>query len=280
MKRVCLFVALTLCVTASWSKIVKDSIDSKILGAQVLYNVYLPQGYDTSSDAQYPILYLLHGFTDTYTAWAQKGQLEVVVDELIRSGEVCPMIIVMPNAGGPQTRTTWNGYFNMDGWAYEDFFYQEFLPTVEQRYHAIGDKKHRAISGLSMGGGGSTVYAQRHPDMFCCCYAMSPWLTNDAPDLNPDDKSTYTQRAVHDHNAIAFVRNATDQQKADMNTVRWFFDIGDDDFLLEQTFEFYTEMRRQRIPCELRVRNGIHNWEYWHTALRTSLPFATREFMR
>lgn len=280
MKRLLLILALMLSVSTSRAKIVEDRIDSKVLGAEVLFNVYLPQGYDASSDTQYPVLYLLHGFSDTYTAWAQKGQLEVVVDELIRSGEVCPLIIVMPNAGGPQTRTTWNGYFNMDGWAYEDFFYQEFLPTVEQRYHVIGDKKHRAISGLSMGGGGSTVYAQRHPDMFSSCYAMSPWLTNDAPELNPDDKATYVQRAVHDHSAVEFVRHATEQQKADMKTVRWFIDIGDDDFLLEQTFEYYSELRRQRIPCELRVRNGIHNWEYWHVALRTSLPFATREFMR
>lgn len=281
MKRIFLLsIALTLAVTTSWAKIVTDSIHSKHLGTQVRFNVYLPQGYDASPDTKYPVLYLLHGFSDTYTAWAQKGQLEVVIEELIRSGEACPMLIVMPNAGGPQTRTTWNGYFNMEGWPYEEFFYEEFLPTVEQRYRAIGDKRHRAISGLSMGGGGSTVYAQRHPDMFSSCYAMSPWLTNNAPDLNPADLATYTQRAVHDHSAIEFVRTATEQQKQELRTVRWFIDVGDDDFLLEQSFEFYTEMRRQRIPCELRVRDGIHNWEYWHTALRTSLPFASREFMR
>lgn len=280
MKRLILLVLLAVCAMSSWSKIVEDRIDSKVLGAEVLFNVYLPQGFDATAATRYPVLYLLHGFTDTYTAWAQKGQLEVVVDELIRSGEVCPLIIVMPNAGGPDTRNTWNGYFNMEGWAYEDFFYQEFLPTVEQRYPIVGDKQHRAISGLSMGGGGSTSYAQRHPDMFSSCYAMSPWLTNNAPELNPADKSTYVQRAVHDHSAVEFVRNATEQQKADMKTVRWFIDIGDDDFLLEQTFEYYTELRHQGIPCELRVRNGVHNWEYWHIALRTSLPFASRNFMR
>lgn len=280
MKRILIVFCLMLSVMASQAKIVTDSINSKVLHSSVLFNVYVPQGYDAKADTQYPVLYLLHGFTDTYSAWAQKGQLEVVIDELIRSGEVCPMIVIMPNAGGPQTRTTWNGYFNMDGWAYEDFFFQEFLPEVERRYHIIGDKQHRAISGLSMGGGGSTVYAQRHPDMFSSCYAMSPWLTNEAPELNPDDKSTYVQRAVHDHSAVEFVRKATAQQKDDMRSVRWFIDIGDDDFLLEQTFEYYSELRRQRIPCELRVRNGIHNWEYWHVALRTSLPFATREFMK
>ena len=82
------------------------------------------------------------------------------------------MIIVSPNAGG-NPATCWNGYFNMPGWAYEDFFYKEFLPYIEKTYRVKGDKRHRAIAGLSMGGGGTASYAQRYPDMYCAAYAMS-----------------------------------------------------------------------------------------------------------
>lgn len=271
-------VLLLVSLLPSSGKVITDSIQSNVLNATVKFNVWLPNGYKADGSTQYPVLYLLHGFSDTYQAWVHNGQVNVIADELMGTGEICPMVIIMPNAGGPDTRKTINGYFNMEGWAYEDFFYTEFIPTVERRYHIVGDKEHRAVSGLSMGGGGSTVYAQRHPDMFSSCYAMSPWLTEDAPAINPDDKGTYTRNAVHDHSAIVFLQNASDDVKNSLRTVRWFLDIGDDDFLLSQSFDFYEEMRRQFIPCELRVRNGIHNWEYWHNALRTSLPFASRNF--
>ncbi len=273
-----LLVALMAMVLSSGARVVTDSIQSKVLGSQVKFNVWLPFGFEQNADAKYPVLYLLHGFTDTYSAWVEKGRVNEIADELMGTGEISPMIIIMPNAGGPDTKHVWNGYFDMDGWAYEKFFYTEFIPFVEGKYRIVGDRQHRAVSGLSMGGGGSTVYAQRHPDMFSSCYAMSAWLTSGDTPINKDDKSSYVMKAVHDHDAIEFVKNASDDVKAELRTLRWFIDIGDDDFLFDQDIELYGAMRRARIPCELRVRNGGHTWEYWHTALRTSLPFASRNF--
>jgi enterochelin esterase-like enzyme len=66
------------------------------------------------------------------------------------------MIIVSPNAGGNMDEGAWNGYFNMPGWQYETFFFTEFLPYIEKEYRIIGDKRHRAVAGLSMGDGGHT----------------------------------------------------------------------------------------------------------------------------
>lgn len=86
------------------------------------------------------------------------------------------MIIVTPNAGG-NIHMEWNGYFDMLGWKYETFFYTEFLPYIEKEYRVIGDRQHRAIAGLSMGGGGATNYGQRHSDMFCAVYAMSALMS-------------------------------------------------------------------------------------------------------
>ena len=118
--------------TASWSRIVTDSIKSKVLNATVKINIYLPSEFDQKPQKQYPVLYLLHGLTDTYRAWNDKGHLNRVADEMIANGDVQPMVIVMPNAGGPNTRVDWNGYFNMEGWAYEDFFFKELMPTIEK----------------------------------------------------------------------------------------------------------------------------------------------------
>ena len=262
-------------------QIVTDSIDSKILKAEVKFNVYLPEGYELSSGT-FPIVYLLHGFTDTFTAWREKGDMETVVDELIGTGEACKMVIVMPNAGGPDVYNTWNGYFNMPGWNYEDFFFKEFIPEVEARYHAGGVKHQRAIMGLSMGGGGSVVYAQRHPDMFSSCYAMSPWLDNKFDEVDvehqPKDHVYYVQEAVSRQSALDFVDNADEATLNKLRSVAWFVDCGDDDFLFDQSVAFHQKMRNRGVHSELRVRNGVHNWEYWHVSLRWALPFASRNF--
>ena len=268
-------------ISASAGKVVTDSLSSGILKATVKYNVYLPNGFD-KSDQQYPVIYLLHGLSDTYTAWMEKGGMQTVVDELIGTGELRDVVIIMPNAGGPDIHNTWNGYFNMPGWNYEDFFFKELIPQLEKKYRCVGDKAHRAVMGLSMGGGGSAVYCQRHPDMFSSCYAMSAWLDNGQGQVGgkdlKKDKLYYVSKAVTDHSALAFIDNADDATLESLRTVKWFFDCGDDDFLVRLSFELHMKMKEKGVKSELRVRNGVHNWEYWHTALRTALPFASRNF--
>ena len=259
----------------------EDRIDSKILGEEVPFNVYLPAGFQDSGES-YPVVYLLHGLSDTYDAWVSKGRMKDVADLLIASGEIVPMVIVMPNAGHPDIRNEWNGYFNMPGWRYEDFFFQEFMPAVEKKYRVISDKGHRAVMGLSMGGGGSTVYAQRHPDMFSSCYAMSAWLDNKSNEVaaknEPKDCRYYVAESVREHSALDFIDNADEATLEALRTVAWFIDCGDDDFLLDLNVALHQKMRNRRVKSELRVRNGVHNWEYWHLALRWSLPFASRNF--
>jgi S-formylglutathione hydrolase FrmB len=267
-------------MSANAGRIVTDSIHSEVLCATVKYNVYLPSWFERS-EAHYPVVYLLHGLTDTYRAWDQKGGMREITDELIESGEASAMVIVMPNAGGPDVNNIPNGYFNMPEWNYEDFFFNELMPKVEEKYRCGGSKSQRAVMGLSMGGGGSTVYAQRHPDMFSSCYAMSPWLHSQSGRVGPNGEKTrmyYTSEAVKEHSALTFVDNADDATKEKLRTVKWFFDCGDDDGLVNDTFELYKKMRMSHIGAEFRVRNGKHNWEYWRAALRIALPFASRNF--
>ena len=278
-------VLVCVAVATAWAQPLRESVlrtecvPSAILGEDVLVNVYLPAGYDPAAEKLYPSVYLLHGLSDTYTSWEEKGQMKNVVDQLIASGEAARMIIIMPNAGDPDTRNQWNGYFNMPGWRYEDFFFGELIPAMEARFRIQADKAHRAIMGLSMGGGGSTVYSQRHPDMFSSCYAMSAWLDNDEPwSDNPKDKLYMVCQSVHEHSAIDFVKQADEATLAKLRTVKWFIDCGDDDFLLDLSLDLYQEMRRRNVPAELRVRDGWHFWEYWHQALRLALPFSTRNF--
>lgn len=168
----------------------------------------------------------------------------------------------------------------MPGWKYETFFFTEFLPSIEKRYRIIGDKCHRAIAGLSMGGGGAASYGQRHSDMFCAVYAMSALM--DIPQEgaarfdDPNGKLAVLTRSVIEKSCVKYITGSDEGRKAELRSVAWFVDCGDDDFLLDRNIEFYRAMRGTNIPCQFRVRDGGHTWEYWHSALYICLPFVSR----
>ena len=296
MKKIFLAIALTVIAFTSsaqnsdqmrqWmrnmSRVEEKTIHSEILNADRNYSVYLPAGYASNTDKKYPVLYLLHGMNGTNKDWPGRGHLQDVMDQLRAAGEVCEMIVISPDAGGNIGEGVWNGYFDMEGWAYERFFFEEFLPAVEKEYRIKGDKASRAIAGLSMGGGGSTSYAQRHADMFCACYAMSALMHLDAPQAqaprDEKDKMWHLTKAVNKLSCVDFVNNADDKTKEALRTVAWYVDCGDDDFLFECNMNLVLAMRKAGVPYPLRVRDGGHTWEYWHSALYNALPFVSRIF--
>ncbi|MDE7396649.1 MAG: esterase family protein, partial [Muribaculum sp.] len=129
------------------------------------------------------------------------------------------------------------------------------------------------------GGGGTASYAQRHPEMFGSAYIMSGWLHNEKADtVKPDDKVAIVRQSVAEHSCLDFLKHADTVDLDNLKTLAWHVDVGDDDFLLDINLDFYRLMRDRKVPCQLRVRDGSHNWEYWTTALYTSLPFASRNF--
>ena len=266
---------LTVAQDCVYPKVLECELQSEILGSTKKYCIYLPAGYADENRA-FPVLYLLHGLTDTHTAWRDKGNLQEIATENFRSGKAQEMIIVMPDAG-----TTYDGYFNSDCWRYEDFFFQEFSPHIESTYRIIPDKQHRAIAGLSMGGGGTTWYAINHSEMFSSAYAMSAlmglvndsWITHD-----PDARRRVFMESAVACNNITAIEEATQEQCAEIASVRWFIDVGDDDFLFDNNMEFIKAMRQKRIPYQLRVRDGAHVWQYWQDALRIALPFVSEGF--
>lgn len=253
-----------------------DSIQSKTLKVTVRFAVYLPSGYEKDTSKKYPVFYLLHGYGDTETGWPKMGNMQIVTDELIRSGEAREMIVIMPNCNwANDKRIAWGGYFNVGEYKYETFFFEEFIPFIEnEKFRTYGDKEHRAVGGLSMGGGGSVAYCQKHPDKFSSCYNFSGWL-------HTDNQSGNVSRGVYENSCLNFMKNLTDEDtKAKLRTVKWFIDCGDDDPGLENNEELYTLMKRNKIPCEMRIRDGVHNWEYWHTGLRLCLPFISRNWAK
>lgn len=267
-------------LTAQTGKVLDNlSLPSKILKGDRKYAVYLPPDYETSQRS-YPVLYLLHGAGDDQTGWVQFGEVLYLADKAINEGTATPMIIVMPDA-----KTGQMGYFNSikNDWRYEDFFFDEFMPYVEKTYRIKSEKRFRAVAGLSMGGGGSFMYALHHPELFSSACPLSayvgPLTTEDVKSFLARTNQTATDAEIETyfrkHNAINLVNDIKDDQK---KSVRWYIDCGDDDFLYEGNSLIHIAMKKKEIPHEFRIRDGAHSWTYWRTALPTVLSFVSDTF--
>lgn len=275
-----LFTAAAL--AAAWSVAAQSrtetcTIESALLGREKTCSVYLPDGYDRD-ERTYPVLYLLHGAGGNHTDWLLKGNARQILDEAIAEGHAVPMIVVMPDASGDGENGTGPrmGYFDQREWPYERFFFEELLPAVEQRYRIAGDKANRAIAGLSMGGGGATVYAQHHPELFAAACPISALMTIDDGRLRQEEFAA----SVDATSPLRRLESLTDDEAQALRTVRWRVDCGDDDFLWEGNIRFYTLMRQRGIPLEYRMRDGGHTWRYWQTALPEILVFISTGFDR
>ncbi|MDR2885432.1 MAG: endo-1,4-beta-xylanase Z [Rikenellaceae bacterium] len=269
---------LPLLSAAQRSTLETGTLHSEILKADKPYSVYLPAGYADSGET-YPVLYLLHGASDSHTAWVEKGNMRTIADRVIAEGMSLGMIIVMPDASGEgaDNRGKNMGYFNMEGWAYEGHFFQEFIPHIEKTYRIKADKQHRAIAGLSMGGGGSMVYGVHHPEMFSSVCPLSG-LIGEFDNSNSVQTMNQFRKSAYENNPQDYIRKATPQQLDALRTVRWYIDCGDDDYLAGGNVTMFLLMREKKIPLQYRMRDGAHNWLYWQQALSTVMQFCSIGF--
>lgn len=256
------------------------SMKSEILNMDRKYAIYLPPDYETS-ERSYPVLYLLHGGGDDQTGWVQFGEIKHIADKAITDGSSTAMIVVMPDAN-----TGKRGYTNdMNGeWRYEDFFFEEFMPFIEETYRIKQEKRYRAIAGLSMGGGGTFYYALHRPELFssaCPLSASCGPLKREDMDryLRRMDENEVSEESIEEwyknYSVLELIKNMPDEQK---KAVRWFIDCGDDDFLYEGNSLVHIEMKKQEIPHEYRVREGAHTWTYWRESLPVVLSFVSDAF--
>src|ERR1700761_5363039 len=163
----------------------QKTVHSPILKKDVRYTVYLPPDYN-SSERSYPVVYLLHGYTDDNTGWLQFGEINRLVDKAIAEGTIPPMIIVMPNGDSSWYINSYDGKEK-----YEDFFIREFMPAIEKTYRIKAEKRYRGVAGLSMGGYGTLIYTLKHPELFAAGAALSAAVIPDdqmvgMPDENWD----------------------------------------------------------------------------------------------
>jgi enterochelin esterase-like enzyme len=290
--RACMFGCVMLMPASSFAQqgIVLESrtMPSTILGEDVRHTVYLPPDYETS-DRYYPIVYLLHGYSDDDTGWLQFGEVNRIADQAIAAGEIPPMIIVMPDG-----KVTWYINDSQNDVRWEDMFIDEFVPYIEAEYRVRQEKQFRGIAGLSMGGYGSLVLAMRHPDTFAAVAAFSSGVLTDAQ-LQETPQGDYDRywaplfgkvglqgsaRHTAQWRRYSVLELVKDTPADELKKVRYYIDCGDDDFLAIGNSTLHILMTEHEIPHEYRVRDGAHTWSYWRTGLPVGLKFIGESFHR
>jgi len=282
---VCLYLA-QICISQPMGKVIEEkSLKSDILSRTVNYTIYLPPDY-SESERTYPVVYLLHGYTDDNTVWLQFGEINRYADKAIANGTIPPMIIIMPNADSSWYINSYDGKEK-----YEDFFIKEFIPAVEKTYRIKAQKKYRGIGGLSMGGYGTLIYSLKYPDLFAAAAPLSAAVYDDGSMEKKSEKSwneTYAQlygrglkgkdrltKSWYDNSIFKIVESKTTEE---LKSVRYWIDCGDDDFLTKANCKLHILLTDKKVPHEFRMRDGDHSWEYWRTGITDALQFIGKSF--
>lgn len=262
-------------------------LSSSVLGRDVAYAVYLPPDYATST-RRYPVVYLLHGYTDDESGWIQFGEINLAADRAIAEREIPSMIIVMPDGG-----VSW--YINdLAGKVrYEDMFVQELIPHIDATYRTRPTREFRGIAGLSMGGWGTLVHALRHPELFAACAAFSAavWPDEEILGMKQDDWDKIIgpvlgvglagkDRLTPTFRKVSPLDLAKSLPEESLKKVRYYIDCGDDDFLIRGNCALHLLLTDRKIPHEFRVRDGGHTWGYWRTGIVDGLKFIGQSFNR
>ncbi len=210
------------------------------------YYVYTPPGYNPKSRESYPVLYLLHGYSDAADGWTQVGKANFILDSLIASGKAKPMIVVMTLGYGNMAvlkpgRTPELSEQNYE--LYQKALITEVIPRIEANYHVSKKREDRAIAGLSMGGHESLFTGLTHPELFA-------WIGTFSAGLNAKAISELPQ---------------TNAQKANLRLL-WMA-CGVDDALLKPNQAVIAALKAEGLPVTAIETPGHHQWPVWQDNL-------------
>jgi enterochelin esterase-like enzyme len=225
---------------------------SKVADDERDYYVYTPPDYGKSGKQKYPVLYLLHGFSDDASAWTAVGRANVILDNLIAQGKAKPMIVVMPLGYGTMEmiRLGWGAWAHTDTRdenfkKFTEALLTEVMPQVESEYRIANNRKSRAIAGLSMGGSESLLTGLNHLDKFSWIGAFSSGgipeeFQNDFPSLDA---------------------------KANQQIHLLWIACGTEDHLITLNRNFRTWLKDKGVKVTEIETPGMHSWMVWRRNL-------------
>ena len=205
--------------------------NSKTLGTTRPLLVYTPPGFDASGKTKYPVLYLIHGGSDTEETWTKVGKANLIADNLIAQGKAKPMIIVMP-------------YGNVRPKPMPDFtpdVINDVIPFVENNYPVLTDSKNRAIAGFSVGGGQTLNIGLTNTDKFAYVCSYAPY-----PETEEFRKN--------------FANYSPDAAKMNKQLKLFTISVGTDDFLYESVKNNIAMFKSKGLNLEGYIVDGGHTW--------------------
>ena len=262
-----------------------ESVNSRLLNSAINYEVLLPENYSTSKDS-FPVVYLLHGFGDNQSAWVGGGLIQYYSDKDVAVNG--PMIFVMPQGFNSYYVNRYNGSY-----PYMNFFAYELVPEIDKLYRTKKNPQSRAVMGYSMGGYGALILPAMHPEVFNIGVPLSmsfrtdmQYMAESQSNFNSQWGSIFGgfgmsgQGRLTDFFKLLSPFHFFDQPDlSKYSGLKILMDCGDDEESLHITNgTLHNLMRDRKIPHEYRVRNGGHNWEYWHPALPEALKFISYGF--
>jgi enterochelin esterase-like enzyme len=235
---------------------------SKIAGDDRVFYVYTPPDYFADTKAQYPVLYLLHGFSDDASGWTAVGRANVILDNLITQGKARPMIVVMPLGYGDydMIRRGWGSWSDKDLARrnlsrFTDILLAEVMPQVEDSYRIKKDRESRAIAGLSMGGAESLLTGLNHLDQFAWVGAFSSGGID-----------------LQEFGAEFPGVDASAKRKLKLLWIA----CGTDDRLIKVNREFKSWLKDKGVDFTDVETPGMHTWMVWRRNLAAFAPLLFR----
>lgn len=223
-------------------KVTYEYYQSKTLGTTRQLLVYTPPGYDPSGKTKYPVLYLIHGGSDTEETWTKVGRANLIADNLIAERKAVPMIIVMP-------------YGNVRPKPMADFtpeVINDIIPFIEGKYAAIRESKGRAVAGFSVGGGQTLNIGLTNTDKFAYVCSYAPYTATEEFRKN-------------------FSNWSPDVAKINKDLKLFNISVGTEDFLYESVKENIAMFKDKKLKIDTLIVPGGHTWMNCRLFLSNSL---------
>jgi enterochelin esterase family protein len=207
--------------------------------------IYTPPGYNANAKINYPVLYLIHGGSDTEETWTKVGRVNLIADNLIAQGKAKPMIIVMP-------------YGNVRPAPMPDFtrdVMDDIIPFVEKNYPVLKDSRNRAVAGFSVGGGQTLNIGLTNTDKFAYIFSYAPYTATEEFKKN-------------------FASWSPDANKINSQLKLFTISVGTEDFLFESVKENIAMFQKNNIKVKSYIVPGGHTWMNCKQYVATSLQEA------
>src|SRR5436190_8879880 len=215
---------------------------SATLGSTRQLLVYTPPGFTANSKTKYPVLYLIHGGSDTEETWTKVGRANFIADNLIAQNKAVPMIIVMP-------------YGNVRPKPMPDFtkdVINDIIPFIESNYPVLTDSKNRAVAGFSVGGGQTLNIGVTNTDKFAYICSYAPYTATEEFQKN-------------------FTNWSPDAGKINKQVKLFTISVGTEDFLYESVKKNIAMFKEKKVNVKSYIVPGGHTWMNCKAYLTTTL---------